>query len=495
MLTREQQAFFPQIVFSSLDNTSADELSENVQTELLLIIEWPEDTVLIELVKRISPYYVFISKDLVTNTSGQLEFVKRMLPSVFDPKDMLGTVEIINSVSFEKQSGSKLQVKDIVVAPNISSYSNAGNDKLSLTLNSPTNFQPILSWKHNFILERDKPLEIWPEFELEEGIELKYRILRMKDGNSDSIVSSKTYSLAELRQPIIIKETGSREFISVSLLGKGVGTVEIGPVHWRFSRLSFGQMILGGNRFSDAKRQEFFYYFNPVDLKPPLNVYFSGYRPAEGFEGFHMMKELGTPFLLIADPRLEGGSFYLGSEEYEQGIKDVINQYLNYLGFDQQQLILSGLSMGTFGALYYGAMLKPNAIIIGKPLVNLGQVAANIRTVRPNEFGTASDLVLTMTKGTTQNHVAELNNRFWDVFKQSDFIATKLYVSYMQHDDYDATAFDDIIKNNLDSGLQVVSKGFEGRHNDNSIGVIRWFIYRFREHLSQEFKRDFYGME
>ena len=238
MLTREQQAFFPQVVFSSLDNTSADELSENVQTELLLIIEWPEDTVLIELVKRISPYYVFISKDLVTNTSGQLEFVKRMLPSVFDPKDMLGTVEIINSVSFEKQSGSKLQVKDIVVAPNISSYSNAGNDKLSLTLNSPTNFQPILSWKHNFILERDKPLEIWPEFELEEGIELKYRILRMKDGNSDSIVSSKTYSLAELRQPIIIKETGSREFISVSLLGKGVGTVEIGKKDlWRVLKM------------------------------------------------------------------------------------------------------------------------------------------------------------------------------------------------------------------------------------------------------------------
>lgn len=48
-----------------------------------------------------------------------------------------------------------------------------------------------------------------------------------------------------------------------------------------------------------------------VIWKPPLNVYFSGYRPAEGFEGYFMMNKMNAPFILIGDPRLEGGSFYL----------------------------------------------------------------------------------------------------------------------------------------------------------------------------------------
>ena len=35
-------------------------------------------------------------------------------------------------------------------------------------------------------------------------------------------------------------------------------------------------------------------------MKPPLNVYFSGYRTAEGFEGYYMMKRMNAPFYLSA---------------------------------------------------------------------------------------------------------------------------------------------------------------------------------------------------
>ena len=108
----------------------------------------------------------------------------------------------------------------------------------------------------------------------------------------------------------------------------------------------------------DERNQELFYYFHPGDLKPPLNVYFSGYRSAEGFEGFFMMKKLGTPFLLITDPRLEGGSFYMGSMELERQLIEIIQRYLQELHFTSDQLILSGLSMGTYGALYYASELS-----------------------------------------------------------------------------------------------------------------------------------------
>ena len=46
-----------------------------------------------------------------------------------------------------------------------------------------------------------------------------------------------------------------------------------------------------------------------------------------------MMKRMNAPFILIADPRIEGGAFYLGSENYEQAIRKVIQNALDYLGF------------------------------------------------------------------------------------------------------------------------------------------------------------------
>ncbi|PTK05053.1 accessory Sec system protein Asp2, partial [Mammaliicoccus sciuri] len=156
---------------------------------------------------------------------------------------------------------------------------------------------------------------------------------------------------------------------------RGNGTVHLGPIHKRWSRLDMGQFLLGGSRFVDSQRQEFIYYFHPGDMIPPLNVYFSGYRTAEGFEGYYMMKRMNALFLLIGDPRVEGGSFYIGLSEYEQGIINVIDETLEKLNFKSHELILSGLSMGSFGALYYGAQLNPQAIIVGKPLVNIGTIA------------------------------------------------------------------------------------------------------------------------
>ncbi|WP_316242982.1 accessory Sec system protein Asp2, partial [Streptococcus suis] len=87
-----------------------------------------------------------------------------------------------------------------------------------------------------------------------------------------------------------------------------------------------GEFILGGQRLVDHQLQEIFTYFDPADFKPPLCVYFSGFRTAEGFEGFWMMKGLKTPFMLICDPRLDGGAFYLGSQELEDKIQGKIEE-------------------------------------------------------------------------------------------------------------------------------------------------------------------------
>ena len=100
-----------------------------------------------------------------------------------------------------------------------------------------------------------------------------------------------------------------------------------------------------------SDREEAFCYFEPGDLKPPLCVYFSGSKTLEGFEGYYMMKGMGCPFLLVAEPRLEGGAFYMGFQEYEDLIPRLITKYRDELGFSSDQVILSGMSMGSFGAL------------------------------------------------------------------------------------------------------------------------------------------------
>ena len=159
--------------------------------------------------------------------------------------------------------------------------------------------------------------------------------------------------------------------IFVSVLAKGEGMLRIIALHDRYSRRGYGHFLPGGERYVTSDREEIFCYFEPGNLKPPFNVYFAGYKTQQGFEGVYMMRHLGCPFLLISEPRLEGGCFYLGSEEYEGMIYKIIRKYMERLGFDSHQMIFSGLSMGTFGAMYYGCDIRPHALIIGKPLASI----------------------------------------------------------------------------------------------------------------------------
>ena len=102
-----------------------------------------------------------------------------------------------------------------------------------------------------------------------------------------------------------------------------------------------------------------------------------------------MMRSLGCPFLLFSDPRVDGGMFYLGSQELESSIHKIIQEHLDFLGFTERDLILSGMSMGTYGAVYYGSEFRPRAIVLSKPLGNLGTIAQRGRLRLPKVFPTA----------------------------------------------------------------------------------------------------------
>ena len=129
---------------------------------------------------------------------------------------------------------------------------------------------------------------------------MQYTFRLIQTGADGALIEQIILTDDMLDSPLEIPAKPFDAYISVTVKARGNGTVHLGPIHKRWSRLDMGQFLLGGSRFVDSQRQEFIYYFHPGDMKPPLNVYFSGYRTAEGFEGYYMMKRMNAPFYLSA---------------------------------------------------------------------------------------------------------------------------------------------------------------------------------------------------
>lgn len=344
-------------------------------------------------------------------------------------------------------------------------------------------------WRNNFPIFTGQAIEMWLEYEKDSGVEIAMSVTQFLSGSLCDVQHKWKFSEKELEAPVIIDNQNAQGSVFVSLMARGTGRLKIIALHDRYSRRGIGCFVPGGERHVTKDREEVFAYFDPGDLKPPLNVYFSGYKTREGFEGYNIMRNMGSPFLLIAEARLEGGSFYMGSDEYEKLIQDIIRKYMDELGFSGSQVIMAGLSMGTYGALYYGCDIKPHAIILGKPLTSVGDVAANERLHRPGGFPTSLDILHKICGEMDGTAIEKLNDRFWDKFDTADWDSTKFIMSYMIEDDYDATAHDKLISHLKSEGAQLYSKGIHGRHNDETGAIVGWFFTQYQKVLEEDFHR------
>lgn len=456
--------------------------------DAVLVTDKLDNNLILLLSPLIEVYTLIIDEQLISDLSEELKQLK--LPISLNIKDRDFVVKEIQENFFSGQMGSKLHTNMITTNKNFSGkIEHIGQTCVKLTGDfEQLNKTPIITWQSNIGVYK-KRKKIWLEFTLDKTVNLIMKVYKIIEGTS-KVLEIATLSQEEFKSGFEIPYEDSIGYISIALIAEGKGSFEVGPLHYRDSRKKYGEYIVGGKKIIDYKNQEIFYYFNPGDCKPPLNVYFSGYRSAEGFEGFYMMKRLGAPFLLITDPRLEGGSFYMGSQKLEQQIVETIKNTLKELRFRSNDLILSGLSMGTFGALYYASLLNPSHVIIGKPLVNIGNVALNEELVRPGGFPTSLDILRSLSKGELNiAAVKSLNSKFWKQFKLSEFSNTTFIISYMIHDDYDADAYKNIIEALSDKEASVIGKGIPGRHNDNSQAINEWFINNYRRVLLEKFDR------
>lgn len=345
-------------------------------------------------------------------------------------------------------------------------------------------------WRNNFPIDNNQTIEFWLEYAKSDGIEiaLEIRIIYFQYSTEPESVEVRTFSEEDMADIVCVgnrREKGGRMF--ASLCARGKGTLTVTALHSRYSRRGKGAFLPGGGRSVTSDREEVFYFFDPGNLKPPLNVYFSGYKTLESFEGYYMLRSMAHPFLLISESRLEGGAFYIGSEEYEGKIEQIIRNCMEELGFQGSEVILSGISGGTYGALYYGCRIHPHTILLGKPLASMGDIAKNERLNRPGGFPTSLDMLHKFCGSLSQEAVLRLNSRFWDAFDRTDWDGTQFAAAYMLEDDYDSTAYENLQLHLKGARVRIFGKGLHGRHNDDTNGIANWFIKQYRRIIQDYF--------
>lgn len=484
--------FTPEIFNRNLQAlvTKYDKDRKRLSFNMVIVTDLSENVDLMLLDNFVSSYAFFYTEDVEISTDEQQYFFKKKMAKLVTQDSLDNFMVDLGTKFFSGQYGESIAATPTNYQVNPmyqNSFEYEGNRYIVLEDDFGEGYYPIISAIYNLYVPENKKLEIWLEYVKDEGVDIKVEIA--KAAFSSSEIRSEKWDIEKdnLRKPAIINSSSNeRHYYSVNIFVKGRGKIKIGQMHQRWTRIDQGFFINGGKRIIDQNQEEIFYYFDPGDMKPPLNIYFSGYKSVEGFEGYFMLKKMKSPFILVTDTRLEGGGFYLGSKELENKLIKVIQDKVKWLGFSTDDLILSGISMGAFGAMYYGLTLKPHAIILGKPLLGIGDIALNGRLHRPNEFDTVLDVMLANIGENNEEAIEKINSVFWDKFAHSSLKNTVIYAAYMKEDDYDPTAFYNLT-HKAEGIEKVVGHGYTGRHNDDSPSIVKWFLTEY-QHVLNEFR-------
>lgn len=441
------------------------------------------------LYRMVKAYTLFVTDKVDRN--GRSEWLCRSRGAQYIPEDDIQRFLTEESrYYFSRPYGEKFSLKDVAVAQGFQGTVQwSGNQNILLEADFGEDFHQVAYWRYNTPLSKGEMADFWLEYDRDSSVQICLVMTIFAAGSVSEIIEQKVFSEKDLENIIRFESSKGDGRAFFSIHAKGNGRLWLTALHKRISRGDHGYFLPGGNRYVTSQREEVFCYFEPGDLQPPLNVYFAGYKVLQGFEGYYMMKSLGSPFLLLSEPRLEGGNCYIGTEEYERVYPEVIRKYMEELGFSSDQVILSGISMGSFGALYYGCDIGPYAILLGKPIASIGNVAANEKHLRPGGCPTALDFLHYQCGGMQEKDIKQLNDKFWNKFDQADWKQSKFAIAYMIEDDYDTDAYDTLLSHLSSAGVQVYGKGLHGRHNDNTPGIIDWFTGQYRKMLQEDFGR------
>jgi len=458
--------------------------------DVVFVDECPSDELVEKLWRVVRPYTLYVV-NTVSISDVFREFIAKKKGKVALKSDIDYIVSDELDCFYADSHGHKFLPSDISINRSFNGMPiwHGGFD-VELDGEYGNDFNQVSFWKKNISLHDNQTMDFWLEYFKDDSVELELHIELYKSGSVATVIREWIFTEEDMKNIVSIKNDAEEGDLFISLFAKGSGKLEITTLHYRQSRGYRGFFLPGGQRIVTKNREEIFYYFNPGDMKPPLNVFFGDYRTKEGFEGENLMDEYGSPYLLISDQRLKGGCFFLGDKEYEEAIVDVIKKYMYELGFSNDQIVMSGIAMGAYAALYYSCDIKPHTVLIGKPLINLGTVAANETLIRPEGFPASLDIVNYLSWGQKNTDIVEsMNKIIWEKFDKSEWYDTSFIVLHMYEDDYDNTAYEDLIQHIDSENVRLYGIGLHGRHNDDNAGIKKWFNQQYQNVLVEDFGR------
>lgn len=495
--TRIKYPIPPEVTWYHVAPSECPDVPERIRSGELpnfeVVFMEEEISEIFEMDSVVNPYsLIFCHNPNIQLSYEFVEFITKKFGFVISESMAAGFFNRLPQRFFGGQYGAKCYIDQADISRRfVKDITFYGHRCVSVDGNFGKKWSSLVTWRYNIPLDKGGPLELWLEYTKDESVDLRLVVRNIRAGSIAELSFTWIFE-NELKDPsrtMLLEDYAQRGVLAVSLQVRGKGRVNVGNLHYRYSHLGFGVLKTGGAKKQDAAGEEIISFFDPMDRKPPLCVYFAGYRTAEGFEGYYMMKSLGAPFLLIADPRLEGGGFYMGSKEFEDKVKETIQECLDKLGFKRNELVLSGISMGSTGALYYSPDFQPYQVIVGKPLTNMGSIAYNEKYHRPGGFPTSLDVLYSISGGIGQEDIQKANDVFWNKFDSADFSDTRFAISYMKEDDYDLTGYEDLVNHLSGKEVTIYGKGMTGRHNDNTNGVVEWFRSRYVRVFMDAFNR------
>ena len=179
---------------------------------------------------------------------------------------------------YPKPYGEKFKPQNLTIAPSFSGKVE-WNGNYSVTIEGVfgEDFNQIAFWRNNIPVFSGQAIDLWLEYQKNPDVEVALSVTQFVQGTLSNVQQNWLFSEKELDEVVVLDNQMGNGPIFVSLLAKGKGKLKIVALHDRYSRRGHGTFLPGGERYVAPNREEVFCYFDPGDMKPPLNVYFSGY--------------------------------------------------------------------------------------------------------------------------------------------------------------------------------------------------------------------------
>ena len=238
------------------------------------------------LLKKIRAYTLFLLNDVDVDKWTKWICTSRRA-KVLDIQTLQKFIEEDIHLYFPNHYGEKFDSKSLSISQSFkgSVFWN-GYSGVELEGDYGDDFYQIAYWRYNIPVFQDQTIDFWLEYEKDESVSIQLKIEQFQSGSISALQNRWIYSEDDLKSIVHVTNNRMNGPVFISLLAKGKGKLKIVGLHDRYSRKEYGAFLPGGIRKVTSKREEVFMYFDPGDMKPPLNVYFSGYKTQEGIERF-----------------------------------------------------------------------------------------------------------------------------------------------------------------------------------------------------------------